>query len=181
MNQTEKPSKEEMLKASDLQKLAECYQPLFDLMHDEFNLTLLHQDMDEIMIASHAVEQNLRGLYAEQDADESSPAPAKESETEEAYSAHQIRCAGVSGELNSIDIEHLINVLNSDFKRYATHKPLVLPSEGNILEEANKQLPYREVWEKEVTYSNADLQSAFRFGAKWMESEIRRLNGINKI
>lgn len=70
--------KPEFHREDGLKQFAECYQPLFNLMIDEYGKTLLTEEMDEIMIAAHAVEQNLRN-YLELP----SPAPAAPDKGEE--------------------------------------------------------------------------------------------------
>ena len=39
--------------------MAEAYQPLFDLMQNEYGCILLSSEMDEIIIAAKKVEENL--------------------------------------------------------------------------------------------------------------------------
>lgn len=43
----------------DQKKHAECYQPLFDLLIEEYNITAMISDMDEIISASDQVLRNL--------------------------------------------------------------------------------------------------------------------------
>jgi len=62
MTDTENPLYE---KASDLQKVAECYQPLFDLMENEHGKTLLVSELDEIISAANMVQENVKGLFAQ--------------------------------------------------------------------------------------------------------------------
>lgn len=49
-------------KVTDKQ-LAEAYQPLFDLMADEYDKLLVEHEMDEIISASYKVTENIDTLY----------------------------------------------------------------------------------------------------------------------
>ncbi len=44
-------------------KIAECYQPLFDLLHKEFGKALLQSEMDEIIRVVEEVKDNLTEAY----------------------------------------------------------------------------------------------------------------------
>ena len=49
----------------NVQKIATAYQPLFDLLLNEHGITLLHEDMDEIIYVSDIVKQRLYNLERE--------------------------------------------------------------------------------------------------------------------
>lgn len=49
--------------AKDTYDYSMCYYPLFKHMSEEHGLTLLHQEMDEIMLAAKMVEQNLQNSF----------------------------------------------------------------------------------------------------------------------
>lgn len=41
------------------QAIANCYQPLFDLLQNEHQVTLIISEMDEIILAAEKVKKNL--------------------------------------------------------------------------------------------------------------------------
>lgn len=47
---------------NDQRAIAEAYQPLFDLMINEYDKLLTVEEMDEIRIAVHKVNENLKKL-----------------------------------------------------------------------------------------------------------------------
>ena len=47
----------------DQKRIAECYQPLFDHLHNEHGLTLLVSEMDEIMNLVEKVNDNLNEAW----------------------------------------------------------------------------------------------------------------------
>jgi len=51
-----------MEKEPTQKELAECYQPLFDLMEEEFGVICLVSDMNEIINASNRVQMRINGL-----------------------------------------------------------------------------------------------------------------------
>ena len=46
-------------------EIAECYQPLFDYMHDQYGLLLLVSEMDEIISAVNKTTDNLNELFTD--------------------------------------------------------------------------------------------------------------------
>lgn len=50
------------MKIIDQKAIAECYQPLFDLMHEEHNLTLTVSEMDDIISKSMKVNENFNNI-----------------------------------------------------------------------------------------------------------------------
>jgi len=49
----------------DIKTLAECYQPLFDLLSQEYNLAATISEMDEIIDAVKTVQENRIKYYDE--------------------------------------------------------------------------------------------------------------------
>lgn len=47
----------------DQKRIAECYQPLFDHLHNEYGLTLLVSEMDEIVNLVEKVNDNLNEAW----------------------------------------------------------------------------------------------------------------------